>query len=93
MPLDVRQTGTGSAYPPTSDPGAPLCLQRRVPDSIATPRLELAAALDVRLDRRPCCVPTRKFPFNIVISFPGNTDIDSSESCGKRPNRSSMGTY
>ena len=42
-------------YPRASGPGAPLPKQRHVPDSIATLRLELAAALLARLDRCPCC--------------------------------------
>lgn len=43
------------SYPPASGPAAPLRRQRNVPDSIATLRLELAAALIARLPHCPCC--------------------------------------
>ena len=52
---NIRFWARSLPYPPTSGPAAPLRRQRHVPDSIATLRLELAAALIARLPHCPCC--------------------------------------
>ncbi len=54
-PCLIRFSAKCLSYPKASGPAAPLRRQRHVPDSIATLRLELAAALIARLGRCPCC--------------------------------------
>ena len=51
---NIRFWAKSLPYPPTSGPAARLRAQRHVPDSIATLRLELAAALIAWLPRCPC---------------------------------------